>query len=743
MIEEPSRAESVLAQLKDFQRRTVEYVFGRMYRDSPPAERFLVADEVGLGKTLVAKGLVAKMIEHLRGRVGRIDVVYVCSNAAIAQQNVARLNVFNEKHLALSTRLTLLPTQLEDLESHAVNFVSLTPGTTFDPRSRGGVKEERVVLYRILRDRVDVPSGGLFNLLQGPAGRPGWRRTAEEWEARIDPTLADRFAERVRDDRVLLARLQDGCAYFERFGDDVPTNLPGEQTEARYALISALRKELSNVCVDALEPDLIILDEFQRFKDLLDGDDDAAFLARRLFSQEGARVLLLSATPYRMLTLDHEEEDHHPDFIRTLRFLFGDRAGEVEALRSDLRDFRRGLYRMGRAGSDGLAGVRGAIEDRLRAVMVRTERVSSTAKRDAMVSEAVLPARLWAEDLRQVALVDRVSRILGSWDVIEYWKSSPYLLNFMKHYDLKHKLNGALDAPPEDLSEAVSNDQKRLLNRGRFERYAPVEPGNARLRTLMEATIGAGQWELLWIPPALPYLQPDPSSAYRRASATTKALVFSSWSVVPDAVSALCSYDAERRMLGGGRGARYSKLYKKASQPLNFATDADDRATRMSTLLLLYPSIALAQEVDPLQIALDAGEGPVSVEAALRWARGRVEDMLRATGAWPTPPTGKTDQRWYWASLAMLDARRAPGVGEWCAAEGGWRDAGAGHDPGAGFVRHVETFCEAFSGIDDLGEAPDDLVDVLAEIALASPAVCALRSLRRIAPDTGSDYWEC
>ena len=49
--------------LKDFQRRTVEYVFDRMYSDTKPARRFLVADEVGLGKTLVARGIVAKVVE--------------------------------------------------------------------------------------------------------------------------------------------------------------------------------------------------------------------------------------------------------------------------------------------------------------------------------------------------------------------------------------------------------------------------------------------------------------------------------------------------------------------------------------------------------------------------------------------------------------------------------------------------------------------------------------------------------
>ena len=63
-----------------------------------------------------------------------------------------------------------------------------------------------------------------------------------------------------------------------------------------------LRSLLATTCIKALEPDLVILDEFQRFKGLLSGTDPAADLARDLFDYSGAdgrqtRVLLLSATP--------------------------------------------------------------------------------------------------------------------------------------------------------------------------------------------------------------------------------------------------------------------------------------------------------------------------------------------------------------------------------------------------------------------------------------------------------------
>src|SRR5580765_1635290 len=100
----------ILARLKDFQRATVEHAFHRLFEASDSTRRFLVADEVGLGKTMVARGVVAKAIDRLE----RIDIVYICSNGEIAAQNVRKLDV-TETGVARSSRLTLLAQQVRDL----------------------------------------------------------------------------------------------------------------------------------------------------------------------------------------------------------------------------------------------------------------------------------------------------------------------------------------------------------------------------------------------------------------------------------------------------------------------------------------------------------------------------------------------------------------------------------------------------------------------------------------------------
>ena len=177
----------VYAGLKDFQLDTVEYAFQRMYLDDPAARRFLVADEVGLGKTLVARGLIARAIEHLDDQgVDRIDVVYICSNSNIARQNISRLNVTGQQDFAFASRITLLASQLRQLTKNRLNFVSFTPGTSFDLKSNLGQQDERKLLYWLLRWAWGFPgSKGPMRVFQGTVTDfDSWQHRLRDYRAR-------------------------------------------------------------------------------------------------------------------------------------------------------------------------------------------------------------------------------------------------------------------------------------------------------------------------------------------------------------------------------------------------------------------------------------------------------------------------------------------------------------------------------------------------------------------------------
>jgi hypothetical protein len=519
----------------------------------------------------------------------------------------------------------------------------------------------------------------------------------------------------------------------DHFSDGRRTVTP-ELKEARMQVLGRLRHMLASVCIDALEPDLVILDEFQRFRDLLDGESEAAMLAKALFEYQNARVLLLSATPYRMLSLDHEyEDDHYPDFLNTLRFLHGDDR-PVEKLKGGIARYRSALYRANDTDSmDAIGSARHSLEQGLREVMCRTERVGTTRSRDAMLAEPpirVLPA---AADLLDSRLLDQVGQALGTPDAVEYWKSSPYTLSFLRNYKLRERLEEASANPPLAVIEALRRAAGRLLSAERLNGYEALDAGNARMRCLFADTLDLGLWRLLWMPPSLPYSRP--AGVYRDVGDVTKSLVFSSWSLVPDAVASLCSYEAERRMVEGvERRHERDKLYEQLRPLLRFARDTDGRLTGMPALARLYPSPSLAASVDPLSIALTEGDGgPVSRDRL----QTRAETILRplmASLVENQGADGRGDERWYWAAPALLDLARFPGVAAWCRRPDGWRAAMPEEEHGQGFVEHVAHLVEAIDGRLDppLGTQPADLVQVMAELALAGPGVCVLRALSRV-----------
>ena len=172
---------------------------------------------------------------------------------------------------------------------------------------------------------------------------------------------------------------------------------------------------LAEVCVTALEPDLVILDEFQRFKDLLDGEHATAQLAKQLFTYSDAtsdvRLLLLSATPYRMYTLHHEEvgDDHYRDFLRTVEFLDSG-LKQSQDLRRLLDDYRQAMYRI-ESGTEPLEQIKGEIERRLRRVMSRTERPqASTEAYDRLREVPCAGLQLTAEDIGDFLTLDKIGR---------------------------------------------------------------------------------------------------------------------------------------------------------------------------------------------------------------------------------------------------------------------------------------------------------------------------------------------
>lgn len=745
-------ADAILDGLTDFQRRTVEHVYQQLHNPQGSG-RFLVADETGLGKSMVARGLIAKTVERLQDEAGvkRIDIVYVCANADLALQNIRRLNVTPDEAIAFSSRLTMLARHTGALDKaprdgKPVNLVSFTPGTSFEMGHSNGTAQERALLFLLLNEiyqftRADQTA--LKRILQGQVHTlANFTNTIYSLEAEIeknggiDSVIHRRFDKELSlGEPTLDEQLQDlVCAVTGR-----PT-VPQARAEEPAALVRELRRSLATASVESLEPDLVILDEFQRFRHLLSEDSEAGELAHQLFNYKAAKVLLLSATPYKAFTYGEESgEDHASDFLNTVNFLAeGHGDMDVSALGERLTDYRVAVTR-GQGGVD----VTTPIQTELLKIMSRAERprvAAVVARREVLrLVEEVTPADLAGyAALHDVARAVKEPRDSGL-VTAEYWKSAPYFVNFCDTYKLGERIKGsALTQAP---FPALARTHR--LRKEELETFAPLDGGNAKMRDLVAHTVDQGWWKLLWVPPSMPYLQPG--GPYVSVDSMTKMLVFSSWTATPTAVASILSYEAERRAVARSGYDHYTAdARKRQTRPLGYKL-RDRLPAEMTTLLVSWPMPEIAKAGDPLALVAANGGEPLTAEQAHSAATESLQELLGRRRAEREPGQESDVQERLWP-VAFSRPEAWPEAELSRSAFASYAEGLAGrqttnpleaddeHAQDVGISAHIEAAAEALaSGVHDLD---GDQLDQLASIALHSPANIAFRSLSRIIEDT-------
>ena len=775
--------------LRDFQQDTARYAFQRLFGDGlQSTSRFLVADEVGLGKTLVARGVIAQIIEHLQ-REGdkRIDIVYVASNAAIAGQNLRKLAPTGVPVDHHTDRLSLLPYNLGELGSRDVNLVALTPRTSMDLRSSGGTFWERAAALAALRsvwggNRVKgrgisrVFAGGIQD---GPAQTREQRvRAAASGYGDLPPkaarifkgALADVDRKRRADKLSTLDQELHELAYLH-----TRPRISAEAARRRAAFIRQMREAMAWTGVQLLQPDLVILDEFQRFRELLseDSDDWTGEIARTMFNYRHrdagrtARVLLLSATPYVMHTTSAEaaagSDVHYEDFLETYRFLAaGSDTEDSEQLQTELQlklsHLRTTILDANVTGAEPVRTAAAEVSAQLTRVMVRTERLAATADHNGMLTTVRDPVGLPAPNaFEQYVDAARVgdhlqhTGVIHAGDVLDYWKSAPYTLSFMggHEYMLSKKLMERVEATKPDIELLdLLRSNKALLHWRDVQSYRALDPANGRLEQLFQDMFDRGAHRLLWMPPACPYYELSGRFDSPEARSLTKRLIFSSWTLVPTVVSTLTSYEAERLLHVEAKAANATVT--------RYDTEANRRHTRhlqlrqgtqsMSAMAFRLPSPALASMTDPLLLAAEVREreGSASLKNLLELATARIGDAL--AGIIPIERGSSAGSAaWYVLAPWLLDLQAEGNTGynphmidsSWFAAS----------EDSVALNRHLDQLSnwltDAADLLDDidpdsrarilsvLPAVPEDLEEVLALNGVAGPSTCLYRSLER------------
>lgn len=740
---EKFKAEEILRSLKDFQRRSALNAFQRLYKDKDTTSRFLIADEVGLGKTVICRGLIALAIEKLSKTEdfkngNNIDILYICSNQDIASQNIRKLNFVNEDE-SFASRITLIPEIYSNKELGRVRFVSFTPDTSFNVKRGGGVMRERALLYYFLREAWDMKSARAKSLyfFKGDAGGAGWEQFVQKncdfWD-KMD--LSD-FSSAFQKEMEKHLHLRDKfIALRESYPQYNSTPSPEAKSETSK-IIGELRNILAQVCLHKMSPDLVIMDEFQRFKDLFDENTDVGDLAKYLFNYPNVKTILLSATPYKMYTIgDEDEENHYDDFLSTTSWLLKEDQGLMDKLKTNLEKFRASVFTKSGVDVQGALSGKKNTEDVLRLIMSRTERVKSTKENDGMILNKELQIIPTPEEMISFVQLEEIASALDLKGNVDYWKSSPYLLNLMEDYDIKRRLLDRLHTAP--VKKAMAKYPSAFIDKKAIEDFNFVSPNNSRLKAIQDEIFKNESWKLLWIPPTAPYYKLRGVFENFTDRSFTKSLVFSSWKVVPRAVASLISHEAESKaFLNGPYKDKGVDTYKKRKL-LTIGKEGNE-LKGLRTLILLYPSLSLIDFGDIFSLGIKSLVEIDDILAAVKEKLKKPLEALTTNDEYKkkSENSDKVDENWYWAAPLLLDRHSSHKdvVGSWfhekynC----GWYENDSEDVAQTIFAEHVERYKQVFLyGEIELGAPPEDLLEVLAIVALASPANVIYRSLLNI-----------
>lgn len=680
----------------DFQIATANHVLDAFQKGQ---RRVLVADEAGLGKTTVASE-VAKQVRNMEGifEDNIYCIVYVCCNLQIAKQNMGTLSDEGETVNLAQSRLSMQHyvyfRKKTDLlkDSKDTLVLSLTPATSFQMTYGTGSVEERALIFACLTLLPEYKDGKRKELLSRMLKRDaykGWDNMSSFYVECVNKQDMNDYRQVIIDSmrkHLATSYSEERTIKDELYRLTSDENVDNQGNEG-YRLIMALRKMYARISLEVMKPDLVIMDEFQKFSSLINANDDISkdseenMVAREFFANKETYILLLSATPYKPYTTIEElnetnNDEQYKDFHRLLNFLY-ENSENVPDIKVIWQDYSSSLSHLGNTDFDELLKKHEAAEGMLYNVMGRTERQNT-----GIIKEIIpdISHCLTEGDIRSFIqmqhLIDNC-RSLGRQVFsapTDYTKSAAYQLSFMDNYKLKEELQKGWTAG----AKRKSNVDCLLLDKKSIEDYSLSQYNNARLNYIIESIFGDKKHptyveQLLWVPSSHPYYTTG-ENIFTRNKDFSKYLVFSSWGMVPKMLASLISYESERRL--------YRKAYKSATYSDDVKVLLRDDYRSKGSAILSTVSIFLAELYNP---ARDFGKSLEEIKKNIKYVIQKRLDFIE----------GERTNR-----ISTVDI--------------------------------LQLMLALDSNVNSVDRIYVKAADVLAGIAIASPASCIYRSLCRL-----------
>jgi len=330
---------------KAFQKEAIKKIVGG-YDSNQKNNRFLVADEVGLGKTFIAKGTIRCLFYFEWLKSGCLDgflynVLYLCSNLNIAEQNKSKLGVAPKDKVSLMNEVILGEKEFRDYKGN-----KLDAGSSIENRTTMLLKKikdnsgHEITAKKLREECIDIYSAegiqekereyGIGNIddhlgkklklniipittktsidIKGDGHSDERKFIQNDIIQKVDDNQ-DKYAKELWENcKKVCEKYPEFKDIYNKINENKHTDLDRDLDKDQW---QSLRRLVALGSIELLKYDFVIMDEFQNFSEVLQKANDTQ--RKKLVYMDRVK-LILSA----LETVERSESNKWIKYIKDL-----------------------------------------------------------------------------------------------------------------------------------------------------------------------------------------------------------------------------------------------------------------------------------------------------------------------------------------------------------------------------------------------------------------------------------------